>query len=168
MRIAAMLGVAMIVAAPAIAGGGVSTTPPNIMMDSLITTPGHCLSNSNTASGPVGSDLTKAQSRFFCDTVVTTMVDNQPGHFMVEFVNKASPHSPMIGFGGFLQADHMLHVANLYMNGEKIPVDEGYCKFFTGASSPNGVFCGAKADEGGVRTAAIVAFNNAASGRSKN
>ena len=40
---------------------------------------GQCLSSSHTAEGPIGSDLTQRQSRFFCDSAVVNFFPDDKG-----------------------------------------------------------------------------------------
>lgn len=44
---------------------------------------GTCDPASHTAEGPLGTDLTKRQSRFYCDSAVITFWDDYKGHVMV-------------------------------------------------------------------------------------
>ena len=46
---------------------------------------GTCAPSSHTAEGPIGSDLTKQQSRFYCDMAVIMFFDDYKGHLMIQF-----------------------------------------------------------------------------------
>jgi hypothetical protein len=46
---------------------------------------GRCASSSHVAEGPLGADLTKRQSRFYCDSAVITFFADYKGHVMVQF-----------------------------------------------------------------------------------
>ena len=49
---------------------------------------GKCAGQSHIAKGPVGSDLTKGKSRFFCDTAILAFFDDSGRHVMVTFAEK--------------------------------------------------------------------------------
>ena len=98
---------------------------------------GTCSSESHTADGPVGSDLTKRQSRFYCDTATITFFDDSPDHVLINFSEKRSQHSPALGFAGRIEASKpgeigtMMEVSNVYLvSGQATPVHDGWCKLF--------------------------------------
>ncbi len=121
---------------------------------------GRCEASSHTAEGPIGSDLTKRQSRFYCDTAVIIFLDDRPGHVLIQFVEKKSHSSSPLGFGGKIDGDgQIIQVEHAYLQpGKPIAVSEGYCKFFFQNQKMNGIACGMKLDEAGRRTTAIVGF----------
>jgi hypothetical protein len=121
---------------------------------------GICEPSSHTAEGPLGSDLTKRQSRFYCDSAVITYFDDRKGHVMIQFAQKESHHSPILGFAGRVEDDGIMmpvdHVS--LAPGQATAVSDGWCKFFFKDRHMSGIFCGMKVDETGRRTTAVVAF----------
>ena len=105
-RILATLGIFAALAVSAMAAGD------EMDLDGL------CTADSHTAEGPIGSDLTKRQSRFYCDEAVVLVFDNENGPLLVEFQEKEARHGPVLGFYG-----------KLAKNGKTMPVD----RIFMGA-----------------------------------
>jgi len=134
--------------------------PDDIAASSLRVSPGACAAGSHTAEGPERSDLTKRQSRFYCDSMVSSMVDNQPGHFLVQFLSKGMQHAPILAFGGFFGRDGLLHVSSIYFEqGIRTPADDGFCQFFRGKSGKlTAAACGGVVVKDGVKSVAIVDF----------
>jgi hypothetical protein len=130
---------------------------------SLQVVSGTCDASSHTAEGRLGADLTKRQSRFYCDSAVITFFDDYKGHVMVQFAQKESHHGPILGFSGKVEDDGiMMSVDHVYLTtGTPTTVSDGVCKFFFKNRHMSGIFCGIKVDETGRRTTAIVAFNAA-------
>lgn len=124
---------------------------------------GACDASSHTAEGPLGSDLTKRQSRFFCDSAVITFLDDHNSHVMIQFSQKESLHSPILGFAGRVEADGiMMTVDHVYLTpGQATTVSDGWCKFFFKNRQLSALMCGMKVDETGRRTTAVVVFNAA-------
>ena len=124
---------------------------------------GNCQPTSHVAEGPIGTDLTKRQSRFFCNSASITFFPNYKGHVMVQFAQKESNHGPMLGFSGKMDADGIImDVERVYLTqGTPMPVSDGVCKFFFKNKHISGIFCGAKVDESGRRTSAVLAFDPA-------
>ncbi|MBV8505512.1 MAG: hypothetical protein JOZ11_06865 [Alphaproteobacteria bacterium] len=124
---------------------------------------GICAPASHTAEGRIGDDLTNRQSRFYCDAAVITFFDPVSRHLMVQFAQKASHHSEILGFAGFLDRDGiMMRLEHVYFSaGHPITVSDGACKFFFTRGRMTGIFCGAYVDETGRRTVASVGFNPA-------
>ena len=124
---------------------------------------GTCDSSSHTAEGPLGIDLTKRQSRFFCDSAVITFFDDYKGHEMVQFAQRESHHSPILGFAGRVEDDGiMMQVDTVYLvPGQAMKVSDGWCKFFSKNRQMSDIVCGMKVDETGRRTTAAVVFNAA-------
>jgi hypothetical protein len=124
---------------------------------------GTCDTSSHTAEGPIDSDLTKRQSRFFCDSAVITFLDDYKGHVMIQFAQKESHHSPILGFSGRVEDDGiMMPVDHVYLvPGQATIVSDGWCKFFLKDRQLSGIMCGMKVDETGRRTTAVVVFNAA-------
>ena len=127
---------------------------------------GTCDSTSHTAEGPIDGDLTKRQSKFYCDSAVITFLDDYTGHVLIQFSQKESHHSPILGFGGRIEARQpadvgtMVQVDHVYLvPGQAATVSDGSCKFFFKNQKMSGIMCGMKVDETGRRTTAIVVFN---------
>ena len=125
---------------------------------------GNCSSLSHTAEGPIDSDLTKRQSKFFCNSAVISFFDDYKGHVLVQFVQKQSHHSGIIGFSGKVEErGQFMPVEHVFLSGDGTPVtvSDGACKFFFKGKNLSGIGCGVKIDETGRRTTAIVSFNAA-------
>jgi hypothetical protein len=127
---------------------------------------GTCGSTSHTAEGPIDSNLTRRQSRFYCDSAVITFLDDYTGHVLIQFSQKESHHSPILGFAGRIEARQpgdvgtMVQVDHVYLTpGQATTVSDGSCKFFLKNQKMSGIMCGMKVDETGRRTTAIVVFN---------
>ena len=151
--------------APTVAIAQPSTQPranaPTVATyDHLQFVKGTCNASSHTSEGPLGADLTKQQSRFFCDTAVITFFDNHQSHVMINFLEKQANHAPTLGFAGQVENDGiMMPVDHVYLErGKATPVSEGVCKFFFEDGHMKNIVCVMKADEGGQRTVAAVEF----------
>ena len=122
---------------------------------------GECAPSSHTAEGPLGTDLTKRQSRFYCDSAVITFFDDHKGHVLIQFAQKQAHHTPILGFAGRIEDDGvMMPVEGVYLTvGQRTTVSEGWCKFFFKNRNMSEIACGMKVDETGRRTTAIVAFS---------
>lgn len=110
----------------------------------------------------MGADLTKRQSRFFCDSVVIMFFRHDPGHVLVQFAEKRSNTNTPIGFGGLLAKDGiMMDVRTLYLPTGAPPAiaDDGACKFSFKNKHMEGLFCGAVVDRDGRRTVADIVFD---------
>ena len=121
---------------------------------------GKCGKGSHISEGRIGEDLTKRQSRFFCDSAVIGFFDNNNQHVMVQFAESQSHNNIQLGFAGIMSEDgQMLSVSNVYLGNKQVQVSEGYCKFFFKNKHMSGIACGAPVDEGDRRTVPVVEFN---------
>jgi hypothetical protein len=59
---------------------------------------GKCNKSSHTAEGPIDADLTKRQSRFYCDSASITFFDDYKGHVIVQFSQREAHHTPILSF----------------------------------------------------------------------
>jgi hypothetical protein len=124
---------------------------------------GRCAGSAHTAEEPVGGDLTKRQSRFFCDSAVIGFFGALNTHVLVQFVENKSHHGQIIGFAGTMQGRDFMTVDRVYLvQNQATTVDVGACKFFYAGARLTSMFCGAKIDEGGRRTVAAIGFDVAA------
>lgn len=120
---------------------------------------GSCSPKSHIAEGRVGADLTKNQSRFFCDAVAIMPINGNPRHVLLTFTESKSHTRPQIGYAGLMVDDEMIQVQRFYLQtGVAIPADDGACKIFRKGGRISGITCGAKSDQGGRRTVPIVSF----------
>ena len=127
--------------------------------DDLEVVKGRCSPKSHIAEGRVGTDLTKNQSRFFCDAVAIMPINGDPRHVLLTFSESKSHTRPQIGYAGLMVDDEMMQVQRVYLqSGVAIPADDGACKIFRKGGRISGIACGAKSDQGGRRTVPIVAF----------
>jgi hypothetical protein len=127
---------------------------------------GQCAAESHIAEGAVGDDLTKRQSRFFCDSVVITVFGQNvfPKHVMVQFVETKAVHGRQIGYAGQMSDENILDVANVYLEeGRPSKASDGACKFFYSGRDISSIACGAKIDQSGRRTVPVVLFDAALS-----
>jgi hypothetical protein len=145
------------------AGGILFSAPSGAWAGDTQFVAGKCSATSHTAEGPIGSDLTKRQSRFYCDSAVITSLDDYPGHVVINFLEKRANHSTPLGFAGRVDSSgQILQVEHVYLqSGVQTTVSEGYCKFFFKRRHMTGIVCGMKVDEIGRRTTAIIAFDAA-------
>jgi hypothetical protein len=121
---------------------------------------GKCGKGSHIAEGRIGEDLTKRQSRFFCDYAVIAFFDNNNQHIMVQFSESQSHNNILLGFAGIMSEDgQILYVSRVYLGNKQIQVPEGYCKFFFKNKHMSGIACGAPVDEGDRRTVPVVEFH---------
>jgi clan AA aspartic protease (TIGR02281 family) len=122
---------------------------------------GNCDLQSHIAEGIIGDDLTKRQSRFYCDSAVISFYDREDKHIMVQFVESKSHHGTQLGFSGLMENDgQMMDVRNVYLKSDKpISVTGSHCKFFFKDKRMSGIFCGTKIDEEGRRTVASIIFD---------
>lgn len=130
---------------------------------------GKCNAQSHIAEGPIGADLTKRQSRYFCDVAIISFFDRTSSHLMVQFSEKQSHHGAILGFAGTMDADgQVLEVDRVYLEpGKATPATDGACKFFFERKEMTSIVCGAKIDEGNRRTVPVVAFDAFPSGTSR-
>jgi len=120
---------------------------------------GVCDEQSHIAEGWQTEDLTKRQSRFFCDSAIMINPNNDPSRLLVTFTEKQSETSQSIGFAGHFGDKDMIQVERIYLGGgDPIPADDGACKIFRTNGRITGLFCGAKIDKGKRRTVPLVSF----------
>jgi hypothetical protein len=143
-----------------------TTTSANAGVSNVQIVNGTCTSASHTAEGPLGIDLTKRQSRFYCNVAAITFFDDSPGHILINFSEKEAQHSPALGFAGRIEASDprdvgtMMRVSNVYLaSGQATPVSDGWCKIFLKGEQLSGIGCGMKVEDAGRETVAIVTFN---------
>ena len=124
---------------------------------------GRCTAQSHVAEGRIQDDLTKRQSRFFCDAAVITVFDNNPNHVMVQFADSKSHHGRQIGFARIMESDgQILNVANVYLEpATPTPAISGFCKFFFEGKHMHSIACGARIEEGDRATVPVVTFEAA-------
>ena len=144
-------GFAAGLASLSLAGSG-HAQPPNIFT-------GTCGRESFIAEGPIGSDLTKRQSRFFCDSAVVTL-DIEQGRGLFQFAEKRSNATPGLGFSGPFSGERTFSLDTVYFNSaEKEPAAEGLCGIEMGrGGKPSRIYCVVTSDHGGRRAVARVEF----------
>jgi len=122
---------------------------------------GSCEPSSHIAEGPIGADLTKRQSKFFCNSAAIMFFPDYKGHVMIQFAQKEAHHRSILGFSGRLEPDGiMMQIEHVYLEqGKATTASDGACKFFFKDKHISSIFCGAKIDETGRRTSAIVVFD---------
>jgi hypothetical protein len=160
-----MINRVAVLSAVLLAGMGI-TIPACARVSNIQILNGTCDSTSHTAEGPLGSDLTKRQSRYYCNSAVITFFDDYTGHVMINFSQNESNHSPILGFAGRIEARQpgdvgtMMQVNSVYLRtGDATAVSEGWCKLFFKDQQLSGIACGMKVDEAGRRTTAVVVFD---------
>lgn len=155
----------MVPAILAVADGWLPVQAQMNLPNHLDVVDGRCASSSHLAEGPLGSDLTKRQSRFYCDSAVITFFGDYKGHVMVQFAQKESHHSPILGFAGRVADDGiMMAIDHVYLTpSQATTVSDGRCKFFFRRRDMTGIFCGMYVDETDRRTTAVVSFDAAPS-----
>lgn len=119
---------------------------------------GNCAKASSIAEGAIGTDLSQRQSQFFCDVATITHFDNS--RVLISFSLKGSHHSPNISFAGVPNNDGAVDVDRVYFSSkDPTAASEGLCKIFRENDKITGIGCGAKVDEGHMRTVPIIAFD---------
>lgn len=120
---------------------------------------GKCSEQSHIAEGIVGGDLTKGQSRFFCDTAILAFFADSGRHVMVTFVEKGGHDDRSVGFAGMMDDDgQIMLVHHVYLGQEVHGIREGYCRFFFKKRDMKSVVCGAPVDLGRLRIVPVVIF----------
>src|ERR1700709_1107500 len=76
---------------------------------------GVCDEQSHIAEGLQTEDLTKRQSRFFCNSVVIINPNNDPSRVLLTFVEKQSETGPQLGFAGHYEGKDMVQVERVYL-----------------------------------------------------
>lgn len=122
---------------------------------------GACDSISHTAEGPEGSDLTKTDVPFKCDTVVISNFANDESWVLVQFGEKESITGGVLGFSGELDSTGThISLRHIYFQaGAPLDADAGFCDFIFDGNSLAGISCVGKVDEEGRRAAALVQFH---------
>jgi hypothetical protein len=133
---------------------------------SMIVLKGVCNEKSHIAEGSRTEDLTKRQSRFFCDSAVIIHPNGDPKRVLITFTESQSNTGPQIGFAGSVSEPDMAQISRVYLrSGVATAADDGACKFFRKDGKITSLFCGAKLDIGERRTVPIVAFEVGANSR---
>jgi hypothetical protein len=113
---------------------------------------GECGPNSKTAEGPLNSDLSNRTSRFFCDEAVIFHFGDSGSHILIDFMQKDSRPSSVIGFSGDLSDGVGMRVENYYfMSGEPTVVSDGSCQLFFANHQIAGIDCEMTVDGTGRR-----------------
>jgi len=110
---------------------------------------GTCEASSHTAEGPLGTDLTKRQSRFYCNSAVISFFDDYKGHVLIQFSQKESHHGPILGFAGKVDDNGIImSVDHVYLAaaGPPTTASEGGCKFYFKDRHMSGIACGVRPD----------------------
>jgi len=119
---------------------------------------GKCEVGSHIAEGRATEDLTKRESRYFCDSLVMT-VYNSPPRVMFQFAEKRAHHGSPLGFVGIPVEKDIYAVNHVYLEpGVQTPVDQGVCKVFWKGSRLGSLMCGAMILEGERKTVPVVVF----------
>jgi hypothetical protein len=127
---------------------------------------GQCDPISHIAEGASGEDLSKHESRVFCDVAVVGVFKDDPKHVLVRFVDSKS--DAVIVYAGMMKDAEHMSVRSVDIESKEshqpIPVEEGDCRFFFNKRFLNekrisGIACGAKVVKSGRRTVPIVAFD---------
>ena len=106
---------------------------------------GVCGSESHTAEGALGE---------------AAIISNN-GDILVQFSQKESHHNPSLAYAGRMSSNKdIMNVERVYFAPQDYAtVSDGACKFFYKNKALTGIMCGAKLDETGRRTTAIVTFD---------
>ena len=119
---------------------------------------GQCTTLSHIAEGGVNEDLTKRRSRYFCDTAVISILDDNLNRVMVQFSEKRSHHGQPIAFAG-IRVGRDLKVERVYLTpGTPIFVTEGTCSFFFDKDRLSDAVCGAEIIEEDRKTVVVAIF----------
>jgi hypothetical protein len=121
---------------------------------------GVCAAGSHTASGPLGTDLTKADVPYDCKGAVIGFFDSESHHVMIQFPGSTDGHDTVIGFGGYVQPDQRtIQVTHFYPRpGVKWNVTDSVCTLYFKPPYLDSIMCGAKYDHAGMRDVAVIVF----------
>ena len=133
--------------------------PCNAELTDMQIVKGQCGKESHIAEGNIGEDLTKRQSRFYCDSAVISFFDHKNEHVMVQFAESKSHNNTQLGFAGFMNEDgQIMDVNTVYLGDKQVQVSAGNCKFFFKNKHMDSIGCAAPIDEGSRRTVPVVGF----------
>ena len=92
---------------------------------------GYCLPKSQTAEGPVNSDLAKYKSRYRCNSAVLTYFGPQRRHLLIQFAQKQSQLPSVLGYSGYITSEgSMMKIDRIqFIAGSPIPANDGMCIF---------------------------------------
>lgn len=124
---------------------------------------GKCQASSHTAMGEIGEDLTKRKFQFLCNNAIITFFSDASDHIMITFLDKKSQNGNSLAFAGRVEQDGIImNIDKAYFKpGKATEISEGWCKFFFKGQNMSSIVCGAKVDENGYRTTAIITFDAA-------
>jgi hypothetical protein len=122
---------------------------------------GSCYVTSHIAVGPVGTDVSRQQTPFACDTAVIVVFDQQNRHVEFNFAKKAATKK-IIAFAGTMipYSNNMFLIQTVYFEpGKATKIDEGVCRVFFAGRHISAIDCGTKIDADGQRTVASIIFD---------
>ena len=139
------------------AGAGTAVERSSIELRQILKD--QCDPTSHVAEGPVGEDLTKRRSQFFCDRAAIASFDDDPKHRTISFSESQSNLTSSLSFAGLMDGDDLMTVRNVYLEvGRRSIASEGACRLFLKKGLISSIVCGSKIDEGNRRTVPIVTF----------
>lgn len=91
--------------------------------------------------------------------MATSMVDDQPGHFMFMFFEPGKT-GRQIAFAGFASGRDLFEINHVYFSpGEQSVADEGQCQVFRHSGKISAVVCGAVVTHATWKRVAVVNFS---------
>jgi hypothetical protein len=119
---------------------------------------GQCTADSHIAEGGVNEDLTKRQSRYFCDSAVISSLNRGDTRFMIQFSEKRAHHNTVLGFAGHTDKG-ILELERVYLE-PNVPtyVTDGHCRLFFRKDTLTDILCGAEIIQEDRKTVVVVRF----------
>jgi hypothetical protein len=120
---------------------------------------GQCGVNSHIAQGRKSEDLSKLESRYFCDQAIVGSEDGTDDHVRITFKKDGQTISPVIAVIGVKKDGDMIHLRDILMGSQRAEVNDGACRFFyTKKRQMTDIVCSATFDQGEQRTVSVIAF----------
>ena len=115
---------------------------------------GQCMPTSHIAQGKKTEDLSKLESRYFCDQAIVGSEDGSDDHVRITFKKDGQNISPVIAVIGVKKDGDMIHLRDILMGSQRAEVSDGACRFFyTKKRQMTDIVCSATFDQGEQRGA---------------
>lgn len=120
---------------------------------------GQCATTSHIAQGKKTEDLSKLESRYFCDQAIVGSEDGSDDHVRITFKKDGQNISPVIAVIGVKKDGDMIHLRDILLGSQRAEVSDGACRFFyTKKRQMTDIVCSATFDQGEQRTVSVIAF----------
>jgi hypothetical protein len=120
---------------------------------------GECSVRSHVAQGRKTDDLTKLDSRYFCDEAIVGSEDGSNDHIRITFKKDDQSISPVIAVIGVKKDGDMIHLRDILMGSLRAEVNDGACRFFYSKKRQmTDIVCSATFDQEDQRTVSVIEF----------